>query len=89
MPKQKISFWTGPCLVKQIAEAMRKAGLRDVGEGTEHVYLTVEEASDEWAAKHNALAVLDGQLGHHFGLRAPGNAWAQLEVRNHGVDRDE
>lgn len=60
--------WTGPCLVGQIAEKARDAGLAVTCEGTEHVYVRAD-GSDEGAAAWNVLVDLVRKHGTDFGLR--------------------
>lgn len=63
----KVKFWTGPTLVKDIADAMRKAGIQVDLEGTEYVYVTSEGDSFDGAA-WNVLADLKREHGYDFGL---------------------
>ncbi len=45
--KVRCKMWTGPVLVKEYGEALRKAGIEDILEGTETIY---------WSADHGGLS---------------------------------
>jgi hypothetical protein len=68
MRNYRIQVWTGPALVKQLAEKMRQAELDVVCEGTEHVYLD-QAGSDAAGAVWNVLAALCRMHATDFGLR--------------------
>lgn len=68
MPKWETSFWTGPTIVKQIAEKMRAAGVTVLWEGTERVGVEAEGATKE-GARWNVLVDLRRTHGTDFGLR--------------------
>ena len=68
MMKALFSLWTGPCLVKQLAEKAREAGLTVTCEGTETVYV-VSEGTDAGGAGWNVLVALVQKHGTDFGLR--------------------
>lgn len=66
--KALFQCWTGPTLVKQIAEKMRDAGLTVTCEGTESVYVVAEGETQD-GASWNVLAALCSKHGVDFGLK--------------------
>jgi hypothetical protein len=64
----KMKAWTGPTLVKQLADKLREAGINVTLEGTETVYF-VAEGSYPDAAGWNTLVDLMNTHGTDFGLR--------------------
>lgn len=68
MMKALFSCWTGPVLVKQLADKMREAGLTVACEGTEHVHVESEGTDGEGAA-WNVLVALFSKHKTDFGLR--------------------
>jgi hypothetical protein len=62
-----IRFWTGPTLVKQLADKAREAGLDVEIEGTEHIYIRCF-GSCRYAATHNMRVDLIRKHGKDFGL---------------------
>lgn len=64
----ELRAWTGPGITGQIAELLREAGFDDVGEGTEHVYVTATGSAAD-AAAWNVMAALRSRHGKDFGLR--------------------
>lgn len=67
MERIKLSFYTGPTIVRQIAEKMREAGVRVTCEGTERVWCIVE-AEDDLSARLDVLNALRAKHGTTFGL---------------------
>jgi hypothetical protein len=63
-----LRVWTGPCLVRQLADKARDAGVTVTCEGTEHVYVRAD-GSDGDAAAWNVLVDLVRKHGTDFGLR--------------------
>ena len=57
------TFWTGPCIVKQMAEKFREAGFEVDCEGTEKVYIRSELNNNE------ILERLKAKHGTSFGLK--------------------
>ncbi len=69
MPNSYLLFvYTGPGLVRPVADVCRAAGLYVTIEGTDGIYL-VAEGSDASAAAHNVLVDLQRAHGKDFGLR--------------------
>ena len=68
MVKALFQCWTGPVLVKQIADKMRDAGLTVTCEGTEAVYVVSEGETPE-GASWNVLAALCSNHTTDFGLK--------------------
>jgi hypothetical protein len=68
MVKALFSVWTGPCLVGQLADKMREAGLTVACEGTEHVHVESEGETVD-GASWNVLAALCSKWATDFGMR--------------------
>ena len=66
--KFKISIWTGPTIVREIAAKIREAGVTVTVEGTETVYAVADGQTAEGAA-WNVLVDLRRVHGTDFGLR--------------------
>jgi hypothetical protein len=67
MNLRQVSFHTGPCIVRQIAEKMREAGVCVTIEGTERVYVK-EFGVDDFAAREAVREALRRTHGTVFGL---------------------
>ena len=67
MPIYRISFHTGPTIVRQIAQKMREAGIVVAVEGTEHVHVDCE-GEDRYYANEAVLRALRDKHGTVFGL---------------------
>lgn len=68
MMKALFSVWTGPCLMKQLADKVREAGLTVACEGTEVLHVE-SEGTDVDGAAWNILASLCSKHGVDFGFR--------------------
>lgn len=68
MTRFLLRAWTGPCLVGQIADKARDAGVTVTCEGTEHVYVEADGTEGD-AAAWNVLVDLVRKHGTDFGLR--------------------
>ena len=68
MITKQVKFWTGPTLVKAIADRMREAGIVVDIEGTEHVYCQIDGWNDK-ARRYNVCAMLYKKHGTDFGLK--------------------
>jgi hypothetical protein len=64
----KLSLFTGPTLVRQIAARLREAGVTVLIEGTERVIVEVE-GTDSEDAKGRVLVALVRKHGTDFDLR--------------------
>jgi len=67
MTRFLLRAWTGPALVKQIADKVREAGFQGVLEGTEHVMFEGEGTTGE-AAAWDSLVDIRRKHGSDFGL---------------------
>lgn len=68
MTRFLLRAWTGPCLVRQLADKLRDAGVTVTCEGTEHVYV-LSDGTEGDAAAWNVLVDLVRKHGTDFGLR--------------------
>lgn len=67
MQMYKLSFFTGPTLVHEIAKKMREAGIRVTCEGTETVWVEAE-GHDSLYARLGVASDLRRKHGTDFGL---------------------
>jgi hypothetical protein len=71
MPRFKLSLFTGPVLVPEVANKLREAGVVVLVEGTERVIVEAGGTDSETAARA-VLVALVGKHGTDFGLRPRG-----------------
>ena len=64
----RLSIWTGPSFVEQLAAKLEEAGVSVASVGTEHVHVD-EYGSTASAAAWNVLSLLQRTHGTDFGLR--------------------
>ena len=63
----KLTAHTGPVIVREIADALRAAGISVLCEGTEHVYVEAP-GEDRYRAAHGVTEALRRTHGKTFGL---------------------
>lgn len=68
MSTYRMRVWTGPALVRQIADKLAEAGVDVVYVGTENL-LVDGEGADPGGAAWNVLAAMYAKHGTDYGLR--------------------
>lgn len=63
----RLKAWTGPTLVREIADRLRGAGFASVLEGTEHVHWDAEGQTPEGACWNSAVD-MERVFGTSFGI---------------------
>lgn len=71
MATKKFRVWTGPTTVKQVAQQLSAAGLKDAVDGTEHVYFALGHSWDDrpYEAARDVAQEVVNEVYPHAGFR--------------------